>query len=141
MAPPEKFHGLMLQCDNFFVHQRDIYIKETTKCTFLLSLLTGRALDWASTIWDNEPQMKTSFAYLSCLIRANGWTRANSTRLHPGVSRRVTALGETLNVQGGGSYLCPCLILKVNFKSNIVLCSRISFGLSSSGLWSGRKPH
>ncbi|KAK3564653.1 hypothetical protein QTP86_024522, partial [Hemibagrus guttatus] len=63
MALPEKFHGsadcchgVLRQCDNFFAHQRGLYREETTKCAFLLSLLMRRALDWASTVWDSDPQ-------------------------------------------------------------------------------------
>ncbi|KAK3545027.1 hypothetical protein QTP86_033228, partial [Hemibagrus guttatus] len=47
----------------------NVYREEMTKCTFLLSLLTGRALDWASAVWDHNPQVKTSFSYFSGLIR------------------------------------------------------------------------
>ncbi|KAK3555041.1 hypothetical protein QTP86_005805 [Hemibagrus guttatus] len=73
MALPEKLDGstghcFLRQCDNFFTYQPDVYREETTKCAFLLSLLTGRALDWMSAIWDHDPQEKASFSYFSGLI-------------------------------------------------------------------------
>ncbi|KAK3523656.1 hypothetical protein QTP70_006716 [Hemibagrus guttatus] len=63
MALPEKLDGstghcFLRQCDNFFTYQPDVYREETTKCAFLLSLLTGRALDWMSAIWDHDPQSR-----------------------------------------------------------------------------------
>ncbi|KAK3521309.1 hypothetical protein QTP70_003164 [Hemibagrus guttatus] len=54
LALPEKFDGaadrccgFLWQCENYFVFQPHVYQEETTKCTFFLSLLTGKALDWA----------------------------------------------------------------------------------------------
>lgn len=74
MALPVKFdgsvdrcHSFLWQCNNFFAHQPDVYHDEATKCAFLLSLLTRRALDWASTVWDL--QVKTSFTYFTGLIQ------------------------------------------------------------------------
>ncbi|KAK3567253.1 hypothetical protein QTP86_015084 [Hemibagrus guttatus] len=40
-----------------------------TKCPFLLSSLTGRALDWASAVWDTDPQIRTSFTYFTGMIQ------------------------------------------------------------------------
>ncbi|KAK3507583.1 hypothetical protein QTP70_029523 [Hemibagrus guttatus] len=57
MALPEKFDGSADGChgDNFFAHQPDVYLEET-KWAFLQSLLTGRALNWASAVWDRDQQ-------------------------------------------------------------------------------------
>ncbi|KAK3517339.1 hypothetical protein QTP70_003418 [Hemibagrus guttatus] len=46
-----------------------MYREEGTKCAFLLSLLTDRALDWGSAVWDADPQIKTSFDYFAGMIR------------------------------------------------------------------------
>ncbi|KAK3527855.1 hypothetical protein QTP86_009412 [Hemibagrus guttatus] len=46
-----------------------MYREEGTKCAFLLSLMTDRALEWASAIWDADPQVKLSFAYFAGMIR------------------------------------------------------------------------
>lgn len=73
---PEKFNdsadrcrGFLCQCGNFFTHQPTFYQEETTKCNFILCLLTGKATDWASAVWDSDPQVKSSFMYISELIR------------------------------------------------------------------------
>ncbi|KAK3521390.1 hypothetical protein QTP70_004126 [Hemibagrus guttatus] len=48
-----------------FEHQPEVYRDEETKCAFLLSLLMGRALDWASTVWDVDPQIRSLFDYFT----------------------------------------------------------------------------
>ncbi|KAK3555117.1 hypothetical protein QTP86_010022 [Hemibagrus guttatus] len=76
LALPEKFdgsadrcRGFLRQCEVFFSHQPGMYREEGTKCAFLLSLMTDRALEWASAIWDADPQVKLSFAYFAGMIR------------------------------------------------------------------------
>ncbi|KAK3513072.1 hypothetical protein QTP70_000961 [Hemibagrus guttatus] len=76
LALPEKFdgsadrcRGFLRQCEVFFSHQPGMYREEGTKCAFLLSLMTDRALEWASAIWDADPQIKLSFAYFAGMIR------------------------------------------------------------------------
>ncbi|KAK3537590.1 hypothetical protein QTP70_016616 [Hemibagrus guttatus] len=75
LALPEKFdgsadrcRGFLHQCEVFFSHQPGMYREEGTKCAFLLSLMTDRALEWASAIWDADPQVKLSFAYFAGMI-------------------------------------------------------------------------
>ncbi|KAK3554941.1 hypothetical protein QTP86_001880 [Hemibagrus guttatus] len=46
-----------------------LYREEGTKCAFLLSLMTDRALEWASALWDADPQVKSSFACFTGMIR------------------------------------------------------------------------
>ncbi|KAK3526737.1 hypothetical protein QTP70_032115 [Hemibagrus guttatus] len=60
---------LIAAAANFFVHQTGVYCDEGTKGAFLLSLLMGRALDWASAVWDVDPQIRTSFTYFTGMIR------------------------------------------------------------------------
>ncbi|KAK3545988.1 hypothetical protein QTP70_018944 [Hemibagrus guttatus] len=76
LALPEKFdgsadrcRGFLRQCEVFFSHQPGMYREEGTKCAFLLSLMTDRALEWASAIWDADPQVKLSFAYFAGMVR------------------------------------------------------------------------
>lgn len=64
-APQIAAGGFLRQ---FFTHQPIAYCDELANYAFLLSLLTGRALDWASTMWDADPQVKASFEYFSKLI-------------------------------------------------------------------------
>ncbi|KAK3545501.1 hypothetical protein QTP70_007733 [Hemibagrus guttatus] len=72
LALPEKFNGsadrcrgFLRQCEVFFSHQPGMYHEERTK--FLMSLLTDRALEWASAVWDADPQIKASYDYFSGL--------------------------------------------------------------------------
>ncbi|KAK3509396.1 hypothetical protein QTP70_033159 [Hemibagrus guttatus] len=76
LAMPEKYdgsadrcRGFLRQCEVFFAHQPGVYRDEGMRCVFLLSLLTGRALDWASTVWDANPQIHTLFTYFAGMIR------------------------------------------------------------------------
>lgn len=76
MALLEKFdgsadccRGFIHQCAKFFAHQPELYSDDATKCTFMLSLFTGRALDWASVVWYTDPQVKTSEDYFAGQIR------------------------------------------------------------------------
>ncbi|KAK3541045.1 hypothetical protein QTP86_012344 [Hemibagrus guttatus] len=76
LAMPENYdgsadrcRGFLRQCENFFAHQTGVYRDEGTKCAFLLSLLTGRALDWASAVWDADPQIRMSFTYFAGMIQ------------------------------------------------------------------------
>ncbi|KAK3518632.1 hypothetical protein QTP70_006074 [Hemibagrus guttatus] len=75
LAMPEKFdgsadlcRGFLRQCEVFFSHQPGIYHEERTRCAFLLSLLTSRALEWASAIWFADPQIRSSFSYFAGMI-------------------------------------------------------------------------
>ncbi|KAK3518141.1 hypothetical protein QTP70_033236 [Hemibagrus guttatus] len=72
---PEKFdgsadhcRGFLRQCEVFFSHQPGMYHEEGTKCAFLLSLLMSRALEWASAIWDADPQVRSPFSYFAGMI-------------------------------------------------------------------------
>ncbi|KAK3557140.1 hypothetical protein QTP70_024734 [Hemibagrus guttatus] len=76
LALPEKFNGsadrccgFLRQCEVFFLHQPGMYREEGTKCAFLMSLLTDRALEWASAVWHADPQIKASYDYFSGMIR------------------------------------------------------------------------
>ncbi|KAK3523516.1 hypothetical protein QTP70_001181 [Hemibagrus guttatus] len=46
-----------------------MYREEGTKCVFLMSLLMDRALEWASAVWDADPQIKASYDYFSGMIK------------------------------------------------------------------------
>ncbi|KAK3519979.1 hypothetical protein QTP70_009632 [Hemibagrus guttatus] len=76
LALPEKFNGsadrcrgFLRQCEVFFSHQPGMYREEGTMCAFLMSLLTDRALEWASAVWDVDPQIKASYDYFAGMIR------------------------------------------------------------------------
>ncbi|KAK3554943.1 hypothetical protein QTP86_001878 [Hemibagrus guttatus] len=76
LALPDKFEGsadrcqgFLQQCEVFFSHQPGMYREEETQCALVISLLTGRALEWASAVWNADPQIRSSFAYFSGMIR------------------------------------------------------------------------
>ncbi|KAK3570790.1 hypothetical protein QTP86_026340 [Hemibagrus guttatus] len=76
LALPDKFdgsadrcRGFLRQCKVFFVHQPGMYREEETQCAFVMSLLTSKALEWASMVWDADPQIRLSFSYFTGLIR------------------------------------------------------------------------
>ncbi|KAK3563923.1 hypothetical protein QTP86_004865 [Hemibagrus guttatus] len=64
----DRYRGFLQQCEIFFSHQPDMYREKGTKCAFMFSLLMGRALDWASAVWDMDPQVHTSFTYLAWMV-------------------------------------------------------------------------
>ncbi|KAK3506493.1 hypothetical protein QTP70_002539 [Hemibagrus guttatus] len=46
-----------------------MYREDGTRCAFLLSLLTGKACEWASAVWDADPLIHSSFSYFAGMIR------------------------------------------------------------------------
>ncbi|KAK3551994.1 hypothetical protein QTP70_031614 [Hemibagrus guttatus] len=46
----------------------EMYREEGTQCAFLLSLLTGKALEWASAVWGADPLIRSSFSYFTGMI-------------------------------------------------------------------------
>lgn len=46
---------------------KDCYANVT--CTFMLSILTCKELDWSSAVWDSDPQVKSSANYFAGLVR------------------------------------------------------------------------
>ncbi|KAK3554259.1 hypothetical protein QTP70_020113 [Hemibagrus guttatus] len=46
-----------------------MYSNEETQCAFVMSLLTNRALEWASAVWDADPQIRSSFSHFAGLLR------------------------------------------------------------------------
>ncbi len=60
----EECNGFLLQCSLALEMQPQLYPTERAKIAFILSLLTGRALQWAETIWTqagNITQSLTNF--------------------------------------------------------------------------------
>ncbi len=61
LAFPEKFdgdptrcRGFLLQCSLFVNQQPALYPTESGRIAFVCSLLTGKALDWATAIWGTD---------------------------------------------------------------------------------------
>ncbi|KAI2663508.1 Transposon Tf2-9 polyprotein [Labeo rohita] len=69
LAIPEKFDGtptrckgFLLQCTLFVNQQPHLYPTEEGKIAFVCSLLTGKALEWATAVWDLDRPAFPSFA-------------------------------------------------------------------------------
>ncbi|MGL5956306.1 MAG: DUF4939 domain-containing protein, partial [Brevinema sp.] len=76
LALPEKFNGtpdhckgFLQQCRIHFTTQSDRYVSETNKCAFIFSLLSGQALEWASAVWNTDPQIRDSSVYFMSQIQ------------------------------------------------------------------------
>ncbi|KAI2665823.1 Transposon Tf2-9 polyprotein [Labeo rohita] len=74
LAFPEKFDGsparckgFLLQCSLFVSQQPHLYPTDEAKIAFVCSLLSGRALDWATTAWQlDQPTFPSFQAFLQC---------------------------------------------------------------------------
>ncbi len=49
---PDKCKGFLLQCSLFMDQQPMLYPTDKSRVSFICSLLTRRALDWATAVWD-----------------------------------------------------------------------------------------
>ncbi len=50
---PSKCKGFLLQCSMFVSQQPRLYSTEESRIAFVCSLLTGRALEWATAVWSD----------------------------------------------------------------------------------------
>ncbi|KAK3506298.1 hypothetical protein QTP70_002444 [Hemibagrus guttatus] len=76
LALPDKYdgaadrcRGFLRQCEVFFSHHPEMCHEDGTRCAFLLSLLTGKALEWACAVWEADPLIRSSFSYFAGMIR------------------------------------------------------------------------
>ncbi len=53
-SSPERCKGFLLQCSMFVNQQPQLYPTEDSQVSFVCSLLTGRALDWATAAWEGR---------------------------------------------------------------------------------------
>ncbi|KAL0185425.1 hypothetical protein M9458_021122, partial [Cirrhinus mrigala] len=62
---PAKCKGFLLQCSLFVTQQPALYPTEESRIAFVCSLLTGKALDWATAVWDlNRPSFPSFKEFL-----------------------------------------------------------------------------
>ncbi len=76
LAMPEKFDGSAEQCQGFirqveilFANQEEQFYSDEKKCAFLMSLLSGKAIDWAAAVWETERLFRTSYKYFVQQLR------------------------------------------------------------------------
>jgi len=75
-ALPDKFNGSAEQCKGFirqveifFMHQGSDFDSDKKKCAFLMSLLTGKAIEWAAAVWETDRLFQTSYPYFIKQLR------------------------------------------------------------------------
>ncbi len=69
-ALPDKFDGTAEQCKGFIRqvqvyldHQGERFESEGKRCAFIMTLLKGRAIDWAAAVWDSDSRLRSSVTY------------------------------------------------------------------------------
>uniref|UniRef100_A0A8C1P7H9 DUF4939 domain-containing protein n=1 Tax=Cyprinus carpio TaxID=7962 RepID=A0A8C1P7H9_CYPCA len=75
-ALPDKFNGSAEQCKGFirqveifFMHQGSSFDSDDKKCAFLMSLLTGKAIEWAAAVRETDRLFQTSYPYFVKQLR------------------------------------------------------------------------
>uniref|UniRef100_A0A3B1IPN2 DUF4939 domain-containing protein n=1 Tax=Astyanax mexicanus TaxID=7994 RepID=A0A3B1IPN2_ASTMX len=64
----DKCRGFLLQCSLVFEQQPSRFPTERSKVAFIVSLLTDRALAWATALWEqNSPECATVQAFTKAL--------------------------------------------------------------------------
>ncbi len=58
---PSRCKGFLLQCSMFVNQQPTLYSTDENRIAFVWSLLTGRALEWATAVWSDERTVFPSF--------------------------------------------------------------------------------
>ena len=59
---PAKCKGFLMQCSIFLAQQPTLYFTDSGKISLICSLLTGKALDWATAVWDERTRESTTYA-------------------------------------------------------------------------------
>ncbi|KAK2868701.1 hypothetical protein Q7C36_000572 [Tachysurus vachellii] len=72
---PEKFdparcRGFLMQCSLFVTQQLALYPTDTSRIALVCSLLTGRALEWATTVWREDGSAFSSFSHFLAQFRS-----------------------------------------------------------------------
>lgn len=58
---PAKCKGFLLQCSLFVNQQPSLYPTDSSRIAFVYSLLSRRALDWATTVWRTDGSSFSTF--------------------------------------------------------------------------------
>lgn len=56
-----KCGGFLLQCSLVFSQRPATYSSSASKIAFIMGLLQGKALDWATAVWQNDPLIRNNF--------------------------------------------------------------------------------
>ncbi|KAG1959594.1 draxin [Pimephales promelas] len=66
---PEACEGFLQQCSWYISHQPQFYGSDTDRISFICSLLTGKALEWAGAFWEPGRMSFPSFDVFTALFR------------------------------------------------------------------------
>ena len=66
---PSKCCDFLLQCSLYFTHQMGAPTTKRSKVTMVISLLTGRALEWATAIWEIGEEELDSYEGFMALFK------------------------------------------------------------------------
>ncbi|KAL0162424.1 hypothetical protein M9458_041820 [Cirrhinus mrigala] len=66
---PGKCKGFLLQCTIYIHQQPQFYTTDDSKVSLICSLLTGRALDWATAMWEGNRMTFPSYAHFLTQFR------------------------------------------------------------------------
>uniref|UniRef100_A0A671LRM1 CCHC-type domain-containing protein n=1 Tax=Sinocyclocheilus anshuiensis TaxID=1608454 RepID=A0A671LRM1_9TELE len=116
-ALPDKFDGSAEQCRGFvcqvkiyFDNQEDKFQSDEKKCAFMMTLLSGKAIDWAAAVWETDVRFRRSFDYFIQQLREvfeypAGGKDISTQILHMSQGNRTAAeyaiLFRTLAAQSG----------------------------------------
>ncbi|XP_072134918.1 uncharacterized protein [Mobula birostris] len=64
-----KCRGFLLQCSLVFEQQSSTYSTDKSKIAYIMGLLRGSVLAWATAVWDNQPEIYSSFATFVAELR------------------------------------------------------------------------
>uniref|UniRef100_A0A3B1JLN1 ribonuclease H n=1 Tax=Astyanax mexicanus TaxID=7994 RepID=A0A3B1JLN1_ASTMX len=62
--------GFLLQCSLYFTHQPAGYISDVEKIATVISLLKGKALEWATAVWEQAGTATQSYERFESLFRS-----------------------------------------------------------------------
>lgn len=65
---PADCRGFLIQCQLYFVHQRDL--PDSVKIATIISRLSGKALQWATAVWERGGRDVTSYVCFEALFHA-----------------------------------------------------------------------
>lgn len=74
--------GFLLQCSLYFEMQPQQFVNERAKIAFIISLLSGRALQWKRSIWDSQNPNKHSLDAFATHFKEVFCTTASVISIH-----------------------------------------------------------
>ncbi len=69
MVQLSNVEALFVKWRFFFANQEEQFYSDKKKCAFLMSMLSGKAIDWAAAVWETERLFRTSYKYFVQQLR------------------------------------------------------------------------